>query len=160
MRTVFTWRENIRDPSTPDQSGGSSWTQGFLMCPPLVLQHAHTCSYYHTHTCYTFKHTALHICILHAYTNTLMGTDVHTYRWTLEALSTALPPPPGVFPMNSRPCVSHSSLGWSDGDGGHRQVCGPLLVPPYLWLLSSLTLGLEVAQVFKKSIQILGELRV
>lgn len=40
------------------------------------------------------------------------------------------------------------------------KLMGPSLVPPYLWPLSSLTLGLEVAQVLKKSIQILGELRV
>lgn len=66
----------------------------------------------------------------HDYINTPVGSDARTHRWTLEALSTALPPPPGVFPMNPRPCVSHLSLGWLDGGSGHRQTCGPLLVPP------------------------------
>lgn len=143
----------------PRSVEGSSWTQKGLSCVspigPATHRHTHLSTLSHTPVSHAFKHMLPHTCVV-----THTGTGTQTHRWTLEVLSTASPPPPGVFPVNSRLCVSHSSLGWLDGGSGHRPAWGPLLVPPHLWPLPNLTLGLEVAQVLKKSIQVLGELRV
>lgn len=112
----------------PQVSGGEQLdSERAFLCAPHWPCHTHTHTPVHvvTQLSHAFKHMPPQTCVVtRIYLHTRRHRRTHTHRWIFEALSTASPPPPGVFPVNSRLCVSRSSLGWLDGGSGHRQACG------------------------------------